>query len=115
MTADDQLHGWKDIARYLGVEVRTAQRHERRGLPIRRNHSVGGRVYAVKAEMQAWRDGFSATPTSRTEPGLVWHALVTLNEPLPAGRFVLSIALTEQSAPDESRRLRSHNSGPTEE
>lgn len=94
MTADDQLHGWKDIARHLGVQVRTAQRYERRGLPIRRNDAIRGGVYAVKAELQAWRDGFGSAAGPTTPPLTSWHGMVTLSEPLAPGRYVVSLALT---------------------
>lgn len=95
MTADDQLHGWKDIARHLGVQVRTAQRYEKRGLPIRRNDAIQGGVYAVKAELQVWRDGFGPGVGSPMTPITAWHAMLTLSEPLAPGRYVVSIALTE--------------------
>ena len=99
MTADDQLHGWKDISRHLGVQVRTAQRYEKRGLPIRRNDAIRGGVYAVKAELQVWRDGFGSSAGSAVTPITAWHAMVTLSEPLAPGRYVVSIALTGHASP----------------
>lgn len=50
------LGGWKDIANYLGEDVRTVQRYERElGLPVRR---AAGKttvsVIAVKSELDAW-------------------------------------------------------------
>lgn len=95
MTADDQLYGWKDISKFLGVEVRTAQRYEKRCLPIRRNDAVHGRVYAVKAELQAWRDGVSAGVSERARPIAAVHAMLTLPGALPPGRYVVTICLTE--------------------
>jgi len=95
MTAGDQLKGWKDIARYLGVETRTAQRYVKRGLPIRRTDPIRGAVYAVKVELQAWRDGLATAKGPVVPPRLSVHALLTLSEPLPAGRYVMSIAVTE--------------------
>ena len=52
----DRLDSWKDIAGYLGREVRTVQRWEsERGLPVHR--LPGGdkpRVYALKSELGSW-------------------------------------------------------------
>jgi hypothetical protein len=53
-----QLDSWKEIAAYLGRDVRTVQRWERReGLPVHRlQHSRLGSVFAHTAELDAWRD-----------------------------------------------------------
>jgi len=50
------LSSWKDIARYLGKGVRTAQRWERdSNLPVRRlQKSPKSAVIAVPAEIDAW-------------------------------------------------------------
>ena len=56
------LSGWKEIASYLGMGVRTVQRYERElGLPIHRpaGHSRGA-VIGVKAEIDGW---INTTPT----------------------------------------------------
>jgi hypothetical protein len=54
--SNGHLHGWKDIATFLDVSVRTAQRWERvSGLPVRR--LGGGRRHSVLAEeieLHAW-------------------------------------------------------------
>src|SRR5271157_2074659 len=54
----ERLDSWKEIGSYLGRDVRTVQRWERtRGLPVRR--LPGGdmaRVYALKPELDAWRN-----------------------------------------------------------
>ena len=48
----EPIVGWANIARRLGVAVRTAQDYERgRGLPIKR---MGGLVYADEQELFAW-------------------------------------------------------------
>ncbi len=53
----DILESWKEISEYLNHDIRTLQRWEHtRGLPVRR--MPGGTkpgVYAIKAEMDAWR------------------------------------------------------------
>jgi hypothetical protein len=52
----DRLDSWKEIAVYLGREVRTAQRWEQReGMPIHRHiHEKASSVCAFKHEMDAW-------------------------------------------------------------
>jgi hypothetical protein len=51
-----RLDSWKQIAVYLGREVRTVQRWEKcEGLPVRRQfHVKGGTVWAFKHEIDAW-------------------------------------------------------------
>jgi hypothetical protein len=50
------LNGWKEIADYLHCGVRTVQRWEETGLPIRRENTKGGRkgVIALRGEIDAW-------------------------------------------------------------
>jgi Tol biopolymer transport system component len=54
--ADDRLDSWKAIAAYLGRDVTTVQRWERReGMPVHRHlHDSGGSVYAFRADLDAW-------------------------------------------------------------
>ena len=56
---EDRLDSWKEIARYLGRKVRTVQRWEKlEGLPVRRHrHHGGGSVFALRQEIDAWREG----------------------------------------------------------
>jgi len=58
------LTTWKEIAAYLGVTVRTAQKWEQeRGLPVHRVPGGRGRVWGKPAELDAWRasaDGAAA-------------------------------------------------------
>jgi len=51
-----KLDSWKEIARYLGREVRTVQRWEKtQSLPVRRlHHQTRGSVYAFAADLDAW-------------------------------------------------------------
>jgi TolB-like protein/tetratricopeptide (TPR) repeat protein len=53
-----RLESWKEIAVYLGRDVTTVRRWEKReGLPVRRlQHSRLGSVYAYTLELDAWRD-----------------------------------------------------------
>jgi hypothetical protein len=56
LSALDRLDSWKMIAAYLGREVRTAQRWEKKeGLPVRRHfHAKSSSVYALKHEIDTW-------------------------------------------------------------
>ena len=53
-----RLESWKEIAAYLGRDVTTGRRWEKReGLPVHRlHHSRLGSVYAYTTELDAWRD-----------------------------------------------------------
>jgi tetratricopeptide (TPR) repeat protein len=61
-----RLESWKEIAAYLGRDVRTAQRWERRDqLPVHRlRHTKRGSVFAYPSELDAWRE--SRDPAVRT-------------------------------------------------
>ena len=52
----DRLDSWKEIAVYLGRDVTTVQRWEKReGMPVHRHlHDRMGSVYAFRAELDAW-------------------------------------------------------------
>lgn len=51
-----ELSGWKEIAVYLGVGVRTAQDYEKNlNLPVHRQPGEKGRVFAAPGELEAWR------------------------------------------------------------
>ncbi len=56
-TDNRELKSWKEIAGYLGVTVRTAQRYEQElGLPIRRLPGGRGRIWTPAAEIDAWKE-----------------------------------------------------------
>jgi TolB-like protein/Flp pilus assembly protein TadD len=69
-----RLESWKEIGAYLGRDVTTVRRWERReGLPVYRIlHSKLGSVYAYTTELDAWRDGRAgaATDVADGEPVL---------------------------------------------
>ncbi|HUO27382.1 MAG TPA: hypothetical protein VMU61_17060 [Candidatus Aquilonibacter sp.] len=49
------LSGWKEIAEHLHLTVRTAQRWERLGLPVRRvSDSACSPVVAIPDELELW-------------------------------------------------------------
>src|SRR5262249_47203616 len=66
-SAMDRLESWKEIAAYLGREVRTVQLWEKsEGLPIhRQQHARQGSVYAFKSELEAWRASRKTAPVEK--------------------------------------------------
>jgi|SRR6185312_14415008 len=49
------LSGWKEVAQYLGRGVRTVQRWESLGLPVRRpNRNLRSAVCAMTADIDHW-------------------------------------------------------------
>jgi hypothetical protein len=102
-----ELNSWKEIAEYLGVSVRAAQKWEiRRGMPVHRlpGGTARGPVYAVADELDAWKRSAAHPPTSRA-----WF----LRSPLPtlALASILPVALmalylkTSRSGPPATARL----------
>lgn len=82
MATEDRLDSWKEIAAYLGREVRTVQLWEKsEGLPVhRQQHARLGSVYAFKSELDVWRQARKTTPTERRDlrPILIGAAVVAL-------------------------------------
>jgi TolB-like protein/Tfp pilus assembly protein PilF len=68
--SEDRLDSWKEIAAYLGREVRTVQGWEKsEGLPVHRHqHARQGTVYAFKSELDAWRGARRGTPEPPASP-----------------------------------------------
>src|SRR5215467_16285706 len=68
----DRLDSWKEIARYLNRNVRTAQRWEAvESMPVHRHlHAKSGSVHAFRSELDAWRKERSCSPTvcAQTRP-----------------------------------------------
>jgi excisionase family DNA binding protein len=80
-TRDDILHSWKEIAAYLGCEVRTCQRWAKEsGLPVFKLGTEKGHVHAKREDIDRWiaeksvreisgKNGLSvAGETSKKEP-----------------------------------------------
>ncbi len=68
---DDRLESWKEVATYLGKDVSTVQRWEKRArLPVHR-HAEGSvlNVYAYRAELDAWRRQNRAEPENGNDQG----------------------------------------------
>jgi hypothetical protein len=75
-----ELTSWKEIASYLRVSPKTAQRYETdRGMPVRR---LGNRVAITIAEVERWK--------ATQSPSVPWHKDVRYLRPLAA---TLAIAL----------------------
>jgi hypothetical protein len=54
---DRELHGWKDIAGYLGVSIRTAQTLEKdQALPVSRGVGSKPQVSARASDLDSWKD-----------------------------------------------------------
>lgn len=85
------VHGWKEIAAYVGREVRTVQRWERqRGLPVRRLAGADkGNVYAVISELDEWLH-----PTKRESAAAEAADTPLTPQPAPVTSPVTSIVTT---------------------
>src|SRR5690349_8724255 len=89
----DRLDSWKEIASYLGREVRTVQGWEKNeGLPIHRHqHARQGSVYAFKPELDAWRQARKESPevlaTGRRVPVALLAGIAAIIAVLAAGFF----------------------------
>ena len=82
MATERRLDSWKEIAAYLGRDVTTVQRWEKReGMPVHRHvHEKRGSVYALAEELDAWIQ--SRKPRSdetETPPG------AEIPQPIPSG------------------------------
>ena len=94
-----RLESWKEIAAYLGRDVTTVRRWEKReGLPVYRlHHSKLGSVYAYTKELDAWRDerapaAATDAPDARPRPWLVLGGVAVL------ALFVVTYAIIRSRA-----------------
>jgi hypothetical protein len=94
MSETDELCSWKEIAAYLGVTVRTAQKWEHeRGLAVR--HLPGsrrGRVLITIGELDAWKQS-STVPATGTAPALKRHVAWRWFVPLAVVMLLALIAV----------------------
>lgn len=66
---DDRIESWKQIAAYLGRDIRTVQRWENKeGLPVHRHkHEKLSSVYAFRTELDKWQE----TTRAADRPGFL--------------------------------------------
>jgi hypothetical protein len=91
--ANGRLDSWKDIAAYLGRDVRTVIRWQEKGLPVHR--VPGGKrqaVFAYRTEIDDWLHGKSNSPT------------VGLAEPKRGNSVVLVSPSTGRVLEEDSKR-----------
>ena len=69
----DRLDSWKEIASYLGRQVRTVNLWEKaEKLPVHRHHHAKrGTVYAFRSELEAWKQRRSLLRTPKDKPAMV--------------------------------------------
>jgi len=94
ITDKRRLNSWKEIAAYLGKDVRTVQRWEaREGLPIHRKpHDKLSSVYAYEAEIDSWWDqGSHPNPVGRPLRRL------TNDPPSSCCRCAISVAILSRN------------------
>jgi hypothetical protein len=84
----DRLDSWKELAVYLGREVRTVQRWEKsEGLPVRRHdHAKASSVYAFKREIDAWLQSRSQSPRQLARSEECSGLAAELSKPTSASR-----------------------------
>ena len=92
----DILNGWKEIANYVGRDLRTVERWEKqRGLPIRRLPGSGrATVYARIEELDKWFA--SAQSQDNDEPG----SEPTADPALAPATAVASLTLSDEAIPE---------------
>lgn len=78
------LTGWKEIARYLGMGVRTVQRYEHElGLPTRRISGYrNGSVLATKSDLDSWVNSRPILQSSDTRQTAQIHLRSALEDSL---------------------------------
>lgn len=68
----DKLESWKEIAAYIGRDVRTAMRWAQQGMPVHRVPGAKkGRIFAFGSEIDSWLNGqapYNNTPAISEEP-----------------------------------------------
>ena len=96
-TPEDRLDSWKEIAAYLGRDVTTVQRWEKReGMPVHRHlHDRMGSVNASRAELDAWVRGRSLRAAQADEKSAAPPApLAPPNPPAQAPNAATSTSQT---------------------
>ncbi len=119
---DDRLVGWKEIAAYLGRDIRTVHRWEvAENLPVHRlQHQRQASAYAYRSELDEWRRRHSTDrepaapgPARTVEPSVMAHA--RRRWPLFFGAVTLMVAMAVVLAIVFTARARRGNRGATSE
>lgn len=104
-----ELNSWKEIAAFLEVNVRTAQRWEaQHGMPVRRFAGEKGRVAASTDELQAWRRRALQEKTPRWADVRFlqqYAAAVSAAALILAGLLVWQAGLSRRGGPPVAVRL----------
>jgi CheY-like chemotaxis protein len=96
------LSSWKEIAAYLGKSIRTVQRWETLGMPVRRPHGVPSNVVlAIDTELTEWHRQFIASGGERKIADDSAERMQSLKEKLQ------SLAATIASLEDQVLALKS--------
>lgn len=89
-----RLDSWKEIAEYLGRDVRTAMRWAKaHGLPVRRVGGSGRTVFAFNHEIDAWLGAGSPDVTGQPPSPALPAAAALDSAPAGRPRRVLSLAV----------------------
>jgi tetratricopeptide (TPR) repeat protein len=109
--SSDRLASWKEVAAYLGREVRTVQRWEKRErLPIHRHHHErSGTIYASRRELDAWLASRSAEPAASPLPG----DRIPSGGPRRRSRAGIAVAVVALAALGSLASLRGFDTPPT--
>jgi Tol biopolymer transport system component len=95
---EERLDSWKEIASYLGRDVTTVQRWERReAMPVHRHlHRKLGSVHAFRGELDAWAQGRNLPPPAPSTTATAPRAVAPVRPPVaaaPWGRLLLAGAV----------------------
>jgi hypothetical protein len=87
----DRLTSWKEIAAFLGCDIRTCLRWEKeRGLPVYRlDGGSRSRVFAHRAELEAWMKGKGSTAAPSA------NGLLSVSEKKASSRGSKSVRIAE--------------------
>jgi hypothetical protein len=100
--AVESLASWKEIADYLGVAVRTAQKWEfERNLPVRHLPGLKGRVSADRTELEQWRQQAAQRPPWHRRIGFLrdYAAVTTMLLTMVSGIEVVRYARADRPGP----------------
>lgn len=104
------LSGWKSIATHLGAGVRTVQRWEHSGLPIRRPRgATKGPILAYSEELDAWiRSQQAKAPDGSSVGGAKLHAtLDNIRLSRQAAALIQELDRNSQELKNQLERMKS--------